>query len=345
MEDKSVQMKLHYCCRENLYQSMVEVIKSSGTLDPTISKLYRAFSLLFTKSYQDALDVLTPLHKNPVTNLGSILATIQAYRNLSPIPSEEIVLLESTLRNERKKADDISLYFAALYLHFCGRQEKAREYADRMLTLNPNNLDGVVLRGWIEMHIESKMQKRSPQEYFERALSTNNLFIEAIHGKITNDLKKNNFLESLETINEAISTFPLSFEFLIEKLRAYLAARDWDAVSELSKKIKISGSLNIKLLEIQILATICHDGSFVDAIPLLKTLLSYIEKYEPTNGDLCISTARLFSRVCGRHLPILTECQLFVDRALNIDEKNPVYLTELAHQQLLQVHNSSFENL
>ena len=337
MNDKIVRMKLHYCCRENLYQSMIEVTKSSRTPDTVILKLYRAFALLFNKNYQDALDILVPLQKDPVTNLGSILATIQAQRNLSSSHAEEITHLENTLRNERKKAGDESLYFAALFLHFCGRQDKAREYADRMLAINPNNLDGINLRGWIEIGISPKMQKRNPGEYFEKVLSAEISSIEAVHGKITNYIQKNHFSESMEIINEAISTFPLSHEFLIEKLRAYLAAKDWDAVSELSKKIKISGSFNIKLLEIQILATICYDGSFVDAIPLLKTLLSYIEKYEPTNGKLYISAARLFSQVCGRHLPILTECQLFVERALHIDEKNSVYLTELAHQQLLQV--------
>ena len=316
---------------------MLEVAKSSGTPDTVISKLYRAYALICNKNYQDALDILTPLHKDPVGNLSSILATVQALRNVLGTTTEEIAQLENTLRNERKKANDKSLYFAALFLHFCGRQEKAREYADRMLTLNPNNLDGVTLRGWIEICISPKMQKRNPKEYFEKVLSTEGLSIEAIHGKITNDIQKNHFTESMESINEAISTYPLSHEFLIEKLRANLAARDWDAVSELSKKIKISGSLNIKLLEIRILATICHDGSFVDATPLLKTLMSYIEKYEATNGDLCISIARLFSRVCGRHRPILTECELFIERALRIDEKNSAYLTELAHQKLLQV--------
>ena len=335
MDDKMVQMKLHYYCRENMYQSMMEVAKSLATPDSVTSKLYCGFALVFNKNYEDAINILEQLHKDPVTNLASLLATISAHRNTSstsPEVREEISRLENILRNERKRADDLSLYFAALFLHLSGRHEKSREYADRMLTLNPDNVDGMILRGWIEIHI----QKRNPLEYFDAALSIDSSSAEAIHGKITHYISKSMFTESIDAVNDAISTFPQNHEFLIEKLRAYLAARDWDAVSELSKKIKLSGSLNIKLLEMQILATICHDGSFVDATPLLKTLFTFIEKYEANSGGIWINVGRLFSRVCGRHLPILNECQLFVERALQLDGRNSSYLTEMAHQQLLQ---------
>ena len=87
---------------------------------------------------------------------------------------------------------------------------------------------------------------------------------------------------------------------------------------------------------LEILYSTLQDGSFVDATPLLKRLFAFVEKYEPSNGELFINIARLFSRVCGRHIPILNECFTFVERALRKDEKNVYFLMELTRQQMLQ---------
>ena len=78
-------------------------------------------------------------------------------------------------------------------------------------------------------------------------------------------------------------------------------------------------------------------GSFIDALPLLKRLLAALEQCEGRNAELFVDSARLFSRVCGRHLPILAECLPLVQRAVHLEPTNPLHLSELALQQLMQV--------
>ena len=56
----------------------------------------------------------------------------------------------------------------------------------------------------------------------------------------------------------------LQTELSVLRTRACLAAKDWDAVAEASKKLAAAPpatpSLTIKVLQMQILVTICRDG-------------------------------------------------------------------------------------
>ena len=342
MEERNLQVKLHCLFREQLYHSASEVCNLTDTSFNVTNTFYRARALLFTNKAQEALNLLSPLHIDPLLNLSAILASIHIHKHFniySESSESNIPQLEASLRSERKKANDKSLYYAALFLHFNSRQEKAREYAERALSINPgpNNVDCIILKGWIELLSKDKSKRKNPLEYFESALAIDNLSIEAHQGKIKSLIQNENFQDAFPSLNQMISNFSNNQEFLVEKLRAHLAAKDWDAVGDLTKKIfNIPNPLIVKILEIQILATICHDGSFVDATPLLKKLFLALEKYETSNGELFVSAARLFSRVCGRHIPILNECQMFVERAIKLDEKNASYLFELAQQQVLQ---------
>lgn len=346
MENKVLQTKLHNLCREHLYQSMIDVLKADQSHSIT-GTFYRAMALVFTNKYQEALALLTPMHVDPVLNLGAILATIHIHKRYDAGSPDLVGQLEATLRNERKKANDKSLYYASLFLHFANRQEKAREYADRMLSLNPgpSNVDGLILKGWIDVlsNTEKSKRKNNPVDSFNSVLAMDSQSVEAHQGKIRCLVQAGNFPEAIQTVNNLSSSFPNQPEFAIEKLRVHLAFKDWDAVSEQTKKAlslttPIGSPLMIKVLEVQILSIVCHDGSFVDATPLLKKLFSALEKFESTNGELFVHSARLFSRVCGRHLPILNECLAFVERAIRMEtnSKNPVYLMELARQQILQ---------
>ena len=61
-----------------------------------------------------------------------------------------------------------------------------------------------------------------------------------------------------------------------------------------------------------------------------------LDKHESKNAELFIQAAKLFSRVCGRHLPILDECLPLVERAVAQEDTNPTFISELAYQQLMQ---------
>ena len=44
-----------------------------------------------------------------------------------------------------------ALYYAGVFLLYVEKIDKAREYVDRLLKINPLNKDGLVLKGWVEV--------------------------------------------------------------------------------------------------------------------------------------------------------------------------------------------------
>lgn len=349
MQDNSLRANLHNLFREKLYNNLNDKLKSVEPNLGEVSKFYRAIYFIVTNKPQDGWNLFDSLKNDPSMNLASLLAQVYIQKNFDVKTEESVAQLEATLRNERKKASEKSLYYASVLLHLTNRQEKAREYLEKLLTLNPNlrNADGLILRGWVELSSHEPSKKKNPLDYLSLVLEADNTSAEAHLGKVKALIQADINVEALTAVNTAISLFPNNPEFVLEKVRVHLAAKDWDAVSEVTKKaMSFHNPLTAKVLEIQILATICHDGSFVDAVPLMKNLYTLLEKSEPTNGDIFVNAAQLFSRVCGRHIPILHECQLFVEKALRIDDKNINYLVESANQQILQgLHKEALNTL
>ena len=83
--------------------------------------------------------------------LGALVGLIQAHKSCLTVDKEAVATYDTRLKEERKKATDESLYYAALFLLYLDKAEKAREYVDRLLKINPNSVDGLNLKGWVEV--------------------------------------------------------------------------------------------------------------------------------------------------------------------------------------------------
>ena len=83
--------------------------------------------------------------------LGALVGLIQAHKSCLTVDKEAVAAYDTRLKEERKKATDESLYYAALFLLYLDKAEKAREYVDRLLKINPNSVDGLNLKGWVEV--------------------------------------------------------------------------------------------------------------------------------------------------------------------------------------------------
>ena len=55
------------------------------------------------------------------------------------LDKEAVQALDVKLKDERKQAGEKGLYFAGLLLFHTAKYDKAREYVDRMLKLDPNS--------------------------------------------------------------------------------------------------------------------------------------------------------------------------------------------------------------
>ena len=72
-----------------------------------------------------------------------------------------------------------------------------------------------------------------------------------------------------------------------------------------------------------------------EAAQKLGALISVIDRSEPNSHQLYAKLSVTPSRLCGRHPLVLQQTITMMNRALDKSPNNAVYLTELAHQQLL----------
>ena len=64
-----------------------------------------------------------------------------------------------------------ALYYAALVLWHIGRNDKAREYVDKILKMAPTSLDGMLLRAWIDLTSTKENYSKKANRLFEEVLS------------------------------------------------------------------------------------------------------------------------------------------------------------------------------
>lgn len=62
------------------------------------------------------------------------------------------------------------LYYAGMFLFLSGRLDKAREYVDRMLKLNQEHEEGLVLKAWVELGAGKESRARNVMDYLDAVL-------------------------------------------------------------------------------------------------------------------------------------------------------------------------------
>ena len=173
--DTLIKAKIHYYCREKQYHAMqfaaVEGMKRfSG--DPAF-KFFYGLALVLEGQLQEGIRELDLVQTYTEVQLGSLLALIWAHKRCSTLDREAITAYDLKLKEERKRADDQALYYASLFLLYVDKADKAKDYVDRLLKINPNSVDGLNLKGWVEVDkthktyccvYDSGNKKRSKEE-------------------------------------------------------------------------------------------------------------------------------------------------------------------------------------
>lgn len=154
---------------------------------------------MITARYQEAIRELDNIQEDQNLVLASLLALIHAHKAckslgncfvcqqkplanliltncvnklilLGSLDREEISKLEGKLRDQRKQAKEVALYFAGLYLLFVGRFDKSREYLDRMLKLNNNLREASNVLGWLELLSGGDKSTSQAAQFFDKGV-------------------------------------------------------------------------------------------------------------------------------------------------------------------------------
>ncbi|CAG0921103.1 unnamed protein product [Notodromas monacha] len=337
-EDQILKSKINYFCREKYFRAMQQAAvlgmkKFSG--DP-VFKFYYGLSLIFEGRIQEGIREMDRFQGDAEIGIGTILALIHAHKKCLTVDREAVAQLEAKLKDDRRKASDKALYFAGVFLTHAGRHDKAREYIDRMLKLNPSSRDGLILKGWIELlGGRDNKSEQSALDFFE-AVPNVQRDVDAMMGIAKFFEFCHQFDKAVEFLNQVVAVYTSFLPPLIEKMKLALAVLDWDQARDMANRAQLLDESCLEARRVKVLYILCQEGEYENGALAIRNFFRDMERLEPKNSPMFLMNSQLFSRLCGRHMEILEETYKFAERAAQLDPNCSEYLVELGNQCLLQ---------
>lgn len=276
---------------------------------------------------------LNPIQTDKELGMGAILGLIYAHKRCLVVDREALQSFDSRLKEERKQLSTQSAYYAGIFLLLSGKIEKAKEYAEKSLKLMRNSTDAMVLKGWTELLLSTKVGA-STLDLFNKVL-VNGKHFDASLGQTRYHQLNSDFEAAISVLNHLSIRYPELNVPLMEKMKTQLASWNWDHCIETSVRILNLEPTNVEALRVKILALICRDGNYEAGVKQLHNLYGALCKVEPTNSELFLSVGQLFSRVCGRHPAVLECTAMFIDKASQMSSSDADYLTEMGYHAIL----------
>lgn len=263
--------------------------------------------------------------------MAAILGLIYAHKRCTVVDKEVLLTLDQHLKEEKKHLSSQSSYYAGIFLFLSGKIEKAKEYAEKSLKLVHTSIDAKVLKGWCELlllrNVDKPFLEDTGLEYGKN--------LDAFLLQVNYHQHNNDFETAINILNHLSIRYPDTNIPLVEKMKLQLASWNWETSKDTASRIINLEPNNIDALCIKALGLICHEGNSDSGLIYLKQLYSALAKNEPTNADLYLYFAQLFSRTCSRKEEILNCTMLFTEKAYQLSPISAEYLTELGFQSIL----------
>ncbi|XP_048165484.1 tetratricopeptide repeat protein 21B isoform X3 [Corvus hawaiiensis] len=337
MDAEVQQALLNYYCQEGRFQharaAADEALARLGG-DPVLL-FYRAYGALRTGDVQESIRQLESIKNKQEVSLCTMMALIYAHKK-SPNPDRDAILeLDARLKEQRKTAGQQALYYAGLFLWHLGREDKAREYIDRMIKVSGGGKEGLILKAWLDLTCGKETHIKKALKYFDEALQEGN-DVFALLGKAQYFEVRQNYSGALEIVNQIIANFPNFIPAFIKKMKLQLALQDWEQTIETAHRLLQKDPLNLEAIRMEALHHLCREGNISEASARLGDLIKALDRLEPRNSELFCKMALAFSRTCGRNQLILQHTQTLVEKAFDLASDNAEFATELGYQMILQ---------
>uniref|UniRef100_G1P572 Tetratricopeptide repeat domain 21A n=1 Tax=Myotis lucifugus TaxID=59463 RepID=G1P572_MYOLU len=280
--------------------------------DPVL-QFFKAYGAFREEHIQDAISSLESLRNHPDVSLCSIMALIYAHRCCKTIDQEAIQELESSLKEIRKTASWIALYYAGLFLWLMGRHDKAKEYVDRMLQLSNGAREGYVLKGLVDLTSDKPHTAKKAIKYLEQGVQDNKDVL-GLLGKAMYHMTQQNYSGALEVVNQITVVSESFLPAWILKMKLFLARQDWEQTVETGHRILEKDKRNIDAYQILAVHELAREGNMTTAADHIRNLIKALETREPQNPSLHLKKIIVVSRLCGRHQMILQLVCSFIER-------------------------------
>uniref|UniRef100_A0A671Q2G6 Tetratricopeptide repeat protein 21B-like n=1 Tax=Sinocyclocheilus anshuiensis TaxID=1608454 RepID=A0A671Q2G6_9TELE len=317
MSSNCVALILYYC--QEKYSSHVVDVSSEAqgkfSHDPIFSFLH-AYGLLM--QVLDAIQELEQLKERRDLSLCVLMALVYAQKK-RPNPDRDVIQeLDGRVKEERKTASPKALYYAGLLLWLLGRNDKAREYVDRMIKISSGSKEGIVLKGWIDLRSNKDAYAKKSGKYFDEALKEKS-DIFALMGKVHYYEFRQNYSGALETINQVIVSYPSFLPALVKKMKLLLTLQDWEQTIDAAQRLLQRDKNNLEALRMLALHSLCREGDM-----LFHKRNNAAERCE-----------YLITLQCGRAEKVLQHTHRMMERAFAQASSDSELATEMGYQLVL----------
>ncbi|XP_025066743.1 tetratricopeptide repeat protein 21B isoform X2 [Alligator sinensis] len=260
---------------------------------------------------QEAIREFEHIKNKQEVSLCTMMALIYAHKKSSNPDRDAILELDAKMKEHRKTAGQQALYFAGLFLWHLGRQDKAREYVDRMIKVSNGDKEGLILKAWLDVTCGKEAYIKKAVKYFDEAMQEG-IDVFALLGKAQYFEVRQNYSGALETVNQIIANFPNFLPAFIKKMKLQLALQDWEQAVETAQRLLQKDALNLEAIRMEVLHYLCREGNITEAAARLGDLIHALEKLEPHNPQLFCKMALAFSRTPASPgqppSPLLKQC-------------------------------------
>ncbi|KAJ4933159.1 hypothetical protein JOQ06_029994 [Pogonophryne albipinna] len=338
MEDEETTLALIRCyCYEKYFNHAVNAAAAAQrkfSNDP-IYIFFHAYGNLMQDQIQEASIELDTIRDSRDVSLCTLMALVFAEKKKTNPDKEVIQELDAKVKDDRKSASPKSLYYAGMFLWLLGRNDKAREYTERMIKLSSGSREGIILKAWIDVTSGKDAYARKAGKYFDEGLKEK-ADVFALMGKAQYYEYRQNYSGALEMVNQVIVSFPGFSPALIKKMKLLLSLQDWEQTIDAAHRLLQKDTNNLEALRMLALHSLCRDGDISETVKQLSNLISSLEILEPHNPELFYTMSLAFTRVCGRNEKVIEQTFRMVERAFSVASGDSDLATELGYQMVLQ---------
>lgn len=340
MDILEVKAYIFFLSRELFYNTLLMKCKECINKYGTDSSLhfYHALALILNKRYQEGIREFELLKSETSTRLASIMALMYVYKFTACDNKQVFINLDTEMKTVKNHATVIDVYNTAYGLFTFGKYDKALDYIEKAINMDPDYLECWNLKGWIYIYLRQQgvKQDMNISEMFKNAMKDNIRNLDASLGLTVSLNVEQNQDGALNTINKAIVRFPTNILPLIGKMNFLLSNFEWDQTAELVNRILDMDPNNLEAMKINILILICKNGKYEEASVYTKKFIIEMYEQEPKNALLYYETTTLLSRICGKNIAMLSETFKLAEKALALSPDIPDFIIEMGHQALMQ---------
>ncbi|KAJ8385445.1 hypothetical protein AAFF_G00188970 [Aldrovandia affinis] len=328
---------INYYCQEKYFNHAMNTANEAQKRfsNDSIFPFFHAYCALMQDRVQEAIHELEAVKDKRDVSLCTLMALVYAQKKRQSPDRDVIQELDAKVKEDRKSASPRGLYYAGLLLWHLGRNDKAREYIERMIKVSNGAKEGIILKGWIELTSNKETYAKKAGKYFDEGLKEK-ADVFALMGKARYYEFRQNYSGALEAMNQVVVSFPGFLPALVEKMKLLLTLQDWEQTVDAAQRLLQKDKSCVEAQRMIALHSLCREGDIPESVKQLTNLITTLEMQEPHNPELLYRISLAFTRTCGRAEKILELTHTLVDRAFSLASGNAELATELGYQLVLQ---------